>query len=68
MLRNLKNNKKGVVFVTVLVIIIIMMVLVVSVISVNLSHVMVSEGDVKKIQEEMLGIGALHLFASEAWQ
>ncbi len=57
MLRNLKRNKQGFVFVMVLVVIITMIILVVSVISVNLTHTMATEGEVKRIQAEQLAIG-----------
>ena len=59
MLRQLRKNEKGVVFVTVLMIIIVLMVLAISVISMNVSQVMSTEGEVDRIRGEMLGIGML---------
>ena len=59
MLKDLKKNKQGIVFVTVLMIIIVMTVLTLSVISMNVSQYMISEGEVKRIQAEVLGMGAL---------
>ena len=59
MLRDLKQNEKGVVFITVLMIIIVMMTLAISVISVNVSQVMVTEGETKRLQAEILAMGAL---------
>ena len=67
MLRTLKNNKKGVVFVTVLMIIIVMMVLAISIISMNVSQVMVAESEVKRIQAEIIAFGAIaYTFANQA--
>ena len=66
MLKQLKQNQKGVVFVTVLMIIIVMMVLSVSVISLNVSQVMLSENESKRIQAEILAMGALsYMFANQ---
>jgi hypothetical protein len=66
MLRDLKKNEKGVVFITVLMTIIIMMVLAVSILSLNVSQIMSSEADVKKIQAETLMLGILgYTFAGQ---
>ncbi|MDO8581119.1 MAG: hypothetical protein Q7S13_06535 [Candidatus Omnitrophota bacterium] len=66
MLRQLKNNEKGVVFVTVLMIILVMMVLAISVISINVSQVMTSENEVRRQQAETLAMGALaYTFADQ---
>ncbi len=59
MLRNLKENKNGVVFITVLMTIIIMMILTVSILSLNVSQIMTSETDVKKVKAETLMMGIL---------
>ena len=66
MLRQLKNNEKGVVFVTVLMIILVMMVLAISIISLNVSQVMTSENEVRRQQAEALAMGALvYTFADQ---
>ena len=66
MLKQLKQNEKGVVFVTVLMIIIVMMVLAISVISINVSQVMITEGEAKRLQAEILAMGALaYSFANQ---
>ncbi len=57
MLRNLKKNKQGFVFVMILVTIIVMMVLVISVISVNLTHTMATEGEIKRMRAEQIAYG-----------
>ena len=62
---NIKNSKSGMVFVTVLVIIIIMMIVTVSIMSMNVSQVMVSEGEIKRIQAEMLAQGVLNTFYAD---
>jgi len=59
MLRNLKRNKKGIVFVTVLMIIIVLMILAISVISLNVSQVLVTENEVRRLQAEVIALGAL---------
>lgn len=66
MLKQLKNNKKGVVFVVVLMIIIAMIVLTISIISMNVNQVLISEMEVKRIQAEILATGALaYTFANQ---
>lgn len=59
MLRELKNNNRGVVFITVLIIIIISMVLAVNILSLNISQVKTAENELKYIQAELLAEGAL---------
>ena len=58
MLRTLKNNKKGVVFVTVLMIIIVMTIITLSIISMNVSQVKSSENEIRRIQSDALAQGA----------
>ena len=57
MLKNLKNNQRGIVFVTVLIIIIIAMVLAISALSLNVSQVKSVEGEVRYIQAQALAEG-----------
>ena len=57
MIRSLKNKENGVVLVTVLMIVLAMMVLTVSIISLNVSQVMTSEKEVRRIQAETLTVG-----------
>ena len=57
-----KEDRSGIVFVTVLVIIIVMMIATVSIISMNVSQVQVTEKEVKRIQAEMMSQGALNLY------
>lgn len=59
MFRDLKNNNRGIVFVTVLIIIIIAMVLAVSVLSLNVSQVKSTEDQLRHIQAQILSEGAL---------
>lgn len=59
MLKQLKNDENGIVFVTVLMVIIMMTVLTLSIISMNISQVMVSENEIKRIQAEMAAQGGL---------
>ena len=57
MLKNLKSNNRGIVFVTVLIIIIVAMVLAVSALSLNVSQVKSTEDELKYIQARMLAEG-----------
>ena len=67
MLRTLKNNKKGIVFVTVLMIIIVMMVLAISIVSMNVSQVLTTETEVRRVQAEIIAFGMLAFtFANQA--
>lgn len=59
MLKNLKSNKNGVIFITILMIIIVLMVLAVSIISLNVSQVISTEAEVKRIQAEAVAVGAV---------
>ena len=59
MLKDLKENKHGVVFVTVLLVIIVMMIIAISIISLNVSQVLIAEEEVKRIHGEILASGAL---------
>ncbi len=66
MLKELKNNKQGVVFITVLMTIIILMILAVSILSLNVSQIMTTETDIKKIKAETLMMGILgYTYASQ---
>jgi len=58
MLKKLKKNDKGVVFVTVLMIIMVMMILSISIISLNVSQLLTTEKEVRRIQAEVLALGA----------
>lgn len=57
MLKDLKNNRHGIVFVTVLIIITIAMVLAISTLSVNVSQVKSAEGEVRYLQAQALAEG-----------
>lgn len=59
MLSNLKNNKQGVVFVTVLIMIITAMVLTISALSLNISQIKSTENELKYIQAKVLADGGL---------
>ena len=59
MFRELTNNNRGIVFVTVLIIIIVAMVLAISVLSLNISQVKSSEDELKHIQARTLAEGGL---------
>ena len=59
MLRDLKKNNEGLVLVTVLMIIIVMLVLSTTMLSLNISQVMTTETEVKRIQAETLARGVL---------
>lgn len=63
--KKIKNNR-GLIFVTVLMIIIVMMVLVTSVISMNVSQVQLTEGEIQRIQAETLASGMVsYTFAEQ---
>jgi len=62
MLKNLRNNKRGVVFITVLMIILVLMVLTISIISLNVSQIGTTMDEVHQIQAEALASGALSFF------
>ena len=55
------------VFVTVLMIIIVMMILTVSIVSLNVTQVMRTEGEVKHIQAEYLALGAIPYLYANQW-
>ena len=57
MLKDIRNNNSGIVFVTVLAIVISMMILTMSVISLNSSQTILVEDEVKRLQAEMLALG-----------
>jgi len=59
MLKDLKNNDRGIVFVTVLIVIITTMVLAVSALSLNLSQIKSTENELKYIQAKVLADGGL---------
>jgi len=59
MLKDLKNNEHGVVFVTVLIVIITTMVLAVSVLSLNISQIKSAENELRYIQAKILADGGL---------
>ncbi len=59
MLKNLKKNEQGVVFVTVLIVILTTMVLAVSALSLNISQIKSTENELKYIQARILADGGL---------
>ena len=59
MLKNLKKNEQGVVFVTVLIVILTTMVLAVSALSLNISQIKSTENELKYIQARTLADGGL---------
>ncbi len=59
MLKDLKNNNRGIVFITALIIIIITMTLAISVLSLNISQVKSSETELKNIQAGILADGLI---------
>jgi uncharacterized membrane protein affecting hemolysin expression len=66
MLKDLRKNEQGLVFVAVLSIIIVVMILTVSILSINVSQVSVSEEEVRRLQAEMLAQGAMtRMFANQ---
>ena len=66
MLRELRNNNRGIIFGTVLIIIIVAMVLAISVLSLNISQVKSSEDELKHIQARALSDGVFEqLLASK---
>ena len=62
MLRKLSQNKEGVVFITVIMIIIVMMLLTVTIVSLNVTQTVNTEEEVRRIQAEYLGSGAVYYF------
>ena len=67
MLRQLRQNERGVVFVTVLMIIIVMMALTVSIVSLNVTQVTRTAGEVKHVQAEYLALGAIPYLYANQW-
>lgn len=64
MLRDLKNNENGIVFVTVLMIIVVIMTITVGIISLNVSQVTFTESEIQRIKSKMLAMGTLaYVFA-----
>ena len=64
MFKQIKNNERGVVFVTVIMIVMVLMVLTISVLSLNMSQVTSTEQEVKRIQAELIAMGGLrYMFA-----
>ncbi|MCK5081472.1 MAG: hypothetical protein KAR31_01065 [Candidatus Omnitrophica bacterium] len=59
MFRELKDNNRGIIFVTVLIIIMVAMVLAVTVLSLNISQVKSSEDELRHIQARILSEGGL---------
>ena len=60
MLRELKNNQRGIILITVLLIVIVMMIVTVTVISLNISQVQTSENEVRRLQAEILSMGGMY--------
>ncbi len=67
MFRQLRQNDRGIVFVTVLMIIIVMMVLTVSIVSLNVTQVLRTSGEVKHVQAEYLALGAIPYLYANQW-
>ena len=67
MLRQLRQNDHGVVFITVLMIIIVMMILTVSIVSLNVTQVMRTTGEVRHLQAEYLALGAIPYLYANQW-
>ena len=67
MLRQLKANNQGIVFVTVLMVIIVMMILTVSIVSLNVTQVLRTSGEVKHVQAEYLALGAIPYLYANQW-
>ena len=67
MLRQLRQNDHGIVFVTVLMIIIVMMILTVSIISLNVTQVMRTAGEIKHVQAQYLALGAIPYLYANQW-
>ena len=59
MLKELRNNNRGIIFVTVLIIIMVAMVLAVTVLGINISQIKSSEDELKHIQARILSEGGL---------
>ena len=59
MLKNLKDNENGVIFITVLAIILMMAVLTVSILSINVTQVTSTERAIQDAQSEVLAMGAV---------
>ena len=59
MLRNLKNNENGMVFVTVLMIVAIIMTITIGIISLNVSQVTFTEKEIERVKTELLAQGML---------
>ena len=67
MLRQLRQNDHGVVFVTVLMIIIVMMILTIGIVSLNVTQVMRTSGEIKHVQAEYLALGAIPYLYANQW-
>ncbi len=66
MLKQLKNNEDGVIFITVLAIILMMAVLTISILSMNVTQVISTERAIQDTQSEILAMGALsYAFANQ---
>ncbi|MBI5415746.1 MAG: hypothetical protein HZA29_02920 [Candidatus Omnitrophica bacterium] len=67
MLRQLRTNDKGIVFVTVLLIIIVLMILTVTIVSLNVTQVVNTAGETKNIQAQYLALGAIPFLYANQW-
>lgn len=67
MLRQLRKSDRGIVFVTVLMVIIVMMILTVSIVSLNVTQVMRTTGEIKHVQAEYLALGAIPYLYANQW-
>ncbi len=67
MLRQLRENDRGIVFVTVLMVIIVMMALTMSIVSLNVTQVTRTAGEVKHIQAQYLALGAIPYLYANQW-
>ena len=67
MLRQLKTDKQGIVFVTVLLIIIVMMIVTITIVSLNVSQVLRTTGEIKHVQAQYLALGAIPYMYTNQW-
>jgi hypothetical protein len=66
MLRDLKNNENGLVFVTILMIVAIIMTITIGIISLSVTQVTFSEQEIQRVKTEMLAQGMLaYVFANQ---
>lgn len=67
MLRSLRKNNKGIVFVTVVLMVMVMMILTVSIVSLNVTQVVRTAGEARHIQAQYLAMGAIPYLYANQW-